>query len=46
MKYVARNRFDLKIMDLNWIKEAHEKWIHGEDIDFEEVVRGNDGINK
>lgn len=36
-QFAAQNRFDLKIMDLKWIEEAYQKWIQGEDIDFEEV---------
>jgi DNA replication regulator DPB11 len=36
-QYAAQNRFDLKIMDLNWINEAYEKWIQGEDVNLEEV---------
>jgi DNA replication regulator DPB11 len=36
-KFAAQNRFDLKIMDLNWIKDAYEKWIQGEDVDLPEV---------
>jgi hypothetical protein len=37
IQFAARNRFDLKIMDLKWIEAAYEKWIQGEDVNFEEV---------
>jgi hypothetical protein len=25
-------------MDLNWIKNAYDKWIQGEDLNFQEVL--------
>lgn len=25
-------------MDLTWIKEAYEKWIQGEDVNFDDVI--------
>jgi DNA replication regulator DPB11 len=36
-QYAAQNRFDLKIMDLNWVKDAFEKWVEGEDVNFDAV---------
>jgi hypothetical protein len=26
-------------MDMNWVKEAYDKWIQGEDVNFEEASR-------
>jgi hypothetical protein len=37
VQYASQNRFDLKIMDVSWVNAAYDKWIQGEDVDFEEV---------
>jgi len=36
-QYAAQNRLDLKIMDVNWVKDAFNKWIQGEDVNLDKV---------
>ena len=38
VQFAAQRRFDLKIMDMNWVTQAYDKWIQGEDVNFEQSV--------